>query len=410
MRMWSRLVKGFFLALVLMLLPVVAFSASKVVSGGSCKVYQQKVTYKNKIYTCIKSGKKLVWNKGFVLARPNPLATPTAIGDPIGAIGATPSPTAIATPSPTPIIERKDWEYVYLKIWDEFNAAQNQGTFPFVYKLSPNVNKEKAQESISAYDKAMKIWLAVLNGEKVNPVIWSIMSEKDYVWWRQVVDQQEGSSANYAWNPDTNMLGHCSLSSFAFCGYGNAFKANTQEYKFLQYNVIGSAYTSSPNANTVNHEAVHFYQLGVVQGFPRDTPCWYVEGQASLYGGALEYDLKIQRNRSINQRNNFKGIVRQYQPNADSYTAGEWITVLSNMYPPHVSCSGQQDYFKYASGTFIWEYLYDKFGPKVMHEVLLEFKNGKSFAEAIKKELNFSVEQLNQNLANHLVHVFADNN
>jgi hypothetical protein len=236
------------------------------------------------------------------------------------------------------------------------------------------------------------------------------MSEKDYAWWKQVVEQQEGTSANYAWNPTTNMLGHCQLSSYAFCGYGNTFKSNTPEYKFLQYNVIGSNYAASPNANTVNHESVHFYQLSVVQGFPRDLPCWYVEGQASLYGGALEFNLTTERSSSIRQRNDFKSIVRQYQPNANSYAAKDWVDVLKNMYHPHVSCSSQQDYFKYALGMFAWEHLYEQYGSRVMHQVLLDFKAGKSFDEASQKHLGVSLNQLNEKLAIHLVHVFADGN
>jgi hypothetical protein len=160
----------------------------------------------------------------------------------------------------------------------------------------------------------------------------------------------------------------------------------------------------------VNHESVHFYQLSVVQGFPRDIPCWYVEGQASLYGGALQANLITDRSVSIRQRNNFKGIVRQYQPKADTLTSQEWVDVLKNMYQPHVSCSSQQDYFKYALGMFVWEYLYDKFGTKVMHQVLLDFKYGKLFNEAIEKELNLTLDQLNEKLAAHLVHIFADGN
>ncbi|MEY5018393.1 MAG: hypothetical protein RJB54_311 [Actinomycetota bacterium] len=391
----------------LVLVVLIAFGSfstnlsSAAVTGSKCTKAGATKIVANKKYTCIKSGKKLLWDKGKPLAtkiEPTLKPTPTS----------TPTPTP--TPTPTQIIDRKDWELVYLKIWDEYNSAQNQGKFPFIYKLSPNVNKAKADESIAAYDKAMKPWLAILNGAKVSPVVWVIMSEKDYAWWKELVDQQEGTSANYAWNPTTNMLGHCQLSPNAFCGYGNTFKSNTPDYKFLQYNVIGSSYTGSPNANTVNHESVHFYQLSVVQGFPRDIPCWYVEGQASLYGGALQNDLLTERKASTRQRDNFKGTVRRYQPEADSYKASDWIAVLNNMYPPHISCSGQQDYFKYATGMFIWEYLYATYGPQVMHQVLLDFKDGKLFVDAIQRQLNVNLEQLNQKLADHLVHIFADGN
>ena len=99
MRIRESLSKGLLVALILTLVPLEAFAAQKVTPGSTCKVYKQKVTYQNKVYTCIKSGKKLVWNKGVAVIRPNPTptTTPTAIGDPTGAIGGTPT----STPTPT---------------------------------------------------------------------------------------------------------------------------------------------------------------------------------------------------------------------------------------------------------------------------------------------------------------------
>ena len=64
MRTKRILSNGLLVALLLTLAPVIASSATKVTSGASCKIYKQKVTYQNKTYTCIKSGKKLVWSKG----------------------------------------------------------------------------------------------------------------------------------------------------------------------------------------------------------------------------------------------------------------------------------------------------------------------------------------------------------
>ena len=400
------------IAIVLLLALANPVQAAAPKAGAKCSKVGSTATASGKKFTCVKSGTKLVWNKGVAIkAAPKPSLNPVfKPEEPTPSATPTPTLSPTPTPTPTPTIDRKAWEFTYLKIWDELEKAQNQGSFPFEYKLGPTVNQEKAKESIAAYDKAMKIWMAILDGAKVNPVIWSIMSEKDYAWWKQVVDQQEGASANYAWNPTTNILGHCQLSALAFCGYGNTFKSNTPDYKFLQYNVIGSAYTQLPNANTVNHEAVHFYQLGVVQSFPRDLPCWYVEGQASLYGGALQFNLTTERSSSIWQRDNFKSIVRQYQPNANSYAAKDWVEVLKNMYQPHISCSNQQDYFKYAVGMFAWEHLYEQYGPKVMHQVLLDFKAGRSFAEASQKQLGISLDQLNEKLAVHLVNVFANGN
>lgn len=76
MRIRGSLTKGLLIALVLSLIPVAAISAQKVNPGSICKVYKQKITYQNKVYTCIKSGKKLVWNKG-VLINSTPTTSPT---------------------------------------------------------------------------------------------------------------------------------------------------------------------------------------------------------------------------------------------------------------------------------------------------------------------------------------------
>jgi hypothetical protein len=50
--------------MVFTLIPVSAFSAPKVTVGSTCKLFKQKVSNMNKTYTCIKSGKKLVWSSG----------------------------------------------------------------------------------------------------------------------------------------------------------------------------------------------------------------------------------------------------------------------------------------------------------------------------------------------------------
>jgi M6 family metalloprotease-like protein len=78
--------KSLLIALSLSLIPAVAISAPKINPGSKCKVFKQKVVYLNKNYTCIKSGKKLIWSKGFTVIKPTPTPTPT--------------PTLTLTPNP----------------------------------------------------------------------------------------------------------------------------------------------------------------------------------------------------------------------------------------------------------------------------------------------------------------------
>jgi len=62
--------KGLLLALAISLIPAPVMAAQNVTAGTTCKVLKQKTTYKNLVFTCIKSGKKLVWNKGTIVTKP----------------------------------------------------------------------------------------------------------------------------------------------------------------------------------------------------------------------------------------------------------------------------------------------------------------------------------------------------
>lgn len=113
MRLTGRLALGLSVILALALTPMVAFSAQKVSPGSPCKVLNQRVPYLNKTYTCIKSGKKMVWNKGVVLkATPPPAPTDTQTPEPV-------EPSSAPTPSNTvakvsrftisPILTMENW-------------------------------------------------------------------------------------------------------------------------------------------------------------------------------------------------------------------------------------------------------------------------------------------------------------
>jgi len=75
----------------LFLVPLNAVAAVK--AGDTCKKVGTTSTANGKKYTCIKSGKKLVWNKGVTVALPKPKPTPTPTS--------TPTPTQTPTPIPT---------------------------------------------------------------------------------------------------------------------------------------------------------------------------------------------------------------------------------------------------------------------------------------------------------------------
>lgn len=105
----TRLISGLITIAVftsLLLVPTIAFSAQKIVAGGTCKTLNTKVTQNKMVYTCVKKGNKLVWNKGIAIKSaaptksPTPSATPTPTQSPTPI--PTPTPSLTPTPSPTP--------------------------------------------------------------------------------------------------------------------------------------------------------------------------------------------------------------------------------------------------------------------------------------------------------------------
>ena len=91
------------IGVVLLLTLTTPLNAAAPKAGAKCTKKNSTATSSGKLFTCIQSGKKLVWNKGVAIPKPTPTPSPspskpTAIGDPIGAVGSTPTPK----PTPTP--------------------------------------------------------------------------------------------------------------------------------------------------------------------------------------------------------------------------------------------------------------------------------------------------------------------
>lgn len=112
-----------------------ALAASKITPGSTCKKDNQQVVYKNKIFTCIKLGKKLYWDNGrsYVL-NPTPTASAIVSASPTPAQAISPKPTTQPTPSPSksvPLLRNSDFTFVSGKlkvVWSGLDTSQQQLT------------------------------------------------------------------------------------------------------------------------------------------------------------------------------------------------------------------------------------------------------------------------------------------
>ena len=97
-RTWAGLLA---LTLLVGVAPQIATAAVK--AGATCTKLKSTATVSGYKYTCIKSGKKLVWSKGVkVVATPKPTASPSVTATPTPSASATPTPTPSVTATPTP--------------------------------------------------------------------------------------------------------------------------------------------------------------------------------------------------------------------------------------------------------------------------------------------------------------------
>jgi len=88
----------------LLTLPLTPLQAA-VKAGATCSKAGLKSVASGKTFTCVKSGKKFVWDIGVAIAKPTVVSTPSA------------TPTATPTPTPTP-------EIVYATLWEKYKWSK----------------------------------------------------------------------------------------------------------------------------------------------------------------------------------------------------------------------------------------------------------------------------------------------
>jgi hypothetical protein len=210
--------------------------------GTTCKKVGQTSTSSGIKYTCVKSGKKLVWNKGVAVPKPTP--TPTAIGDPIGAVGSTPTPTPTPTPTVKPVVENATAK----KAFDIIQSARVQSPqLTFTYRIASFVSPDIGVAVKKYVENAARVYSLFLDSPRV--VIIHVYTEKDLPaladdpmffnrqdllkfadWWKKD-DAELNSSIGY---PATYTNSSCLISVPTQCtgpaGHAGAFypsRANT---------------------------------------------------------------------------------------------------------------------------------------------------------------------------------------
>jgi len=261
MRFKRSLAKGFLIALAITLIPNAAVSAKKITPGSTCKVLSQKVVYLNKTYSCIKSGKKLVWNKG-VSAKATPSPTPTESTEPIKV-----QPVQIS-------IDNLDRNVVPQVAYDNvIKALNSRPRAPFKPNIfvGPNVKQARVDQETDGLYRAIDLWAPYFQPEKFQAV-YAVSGDEEWL---------EAKSPEIGFRPLflTDRMKMEKPCSFAFASFA------TQVPTFFQ--CLGLPY-SGTSKQTGPHEYTHLFQRSYGGPNVNNLP-WYVEGSASFFGWTLGF-------------------------------------------------------------------------------------------------------------------------
>ena len=273
-------------ALVLFLVPMNAIAAVK--AGDGCKKVGITATSQGKKFTCVKSGKKLVWNKGVAISAPKPKPAEPALPE------ATPTPS----PTPTELTESDLRQRDIQKAFDEVANIAKKAS-PATTNLEIIASGEIRPESIKVIQDRYN-FVAGFFADLVTPdlpVTVVIGANAEINWIASKMEELSGNSF-------TKFLNAFESPSKGFpCGpyYSAGVSGKTKNGRFLNhYALYGkSCPTQLPNDENfqtiIEHEWVHNVQGKIADpsmigdGGPTLLPCWFKEGQASFYGNAIGY-------------------------------------------------------------------------------------------------------------------------
>ena len=356
-----RLSKGFLIALIFTLIPITAFSAQKITPGTACKIYNQNVTYQNKVYTCIKSGKKLVWNKGVAVKKPTPTATPTPTQKDLTFSNISENVDAIA--------------FNVFSKYQSHMATNYQGSIKVTTIIGPNtlpVNKNSA----SAYQIASKIFQNFRQPDEAFAIYYTFTDKE---WAKNQVAVKAGQVvADF-------QFGY-SCPSGARCSGASAY--TTLDWKAIAHFGISDPGGRSPeqflNGETEIHEFTHsvsFYQLKPNRGnYYNLTPDWYGEGHASFtgkLGASTSFEqYTALRNEAI-RRNAPRADIQNYQP--------ENIVRFYEAFSKYPEVSTISRNYLYTLGWSTVEALAALGGIDSPMNLFVETANGLTFKQAFKK-------------------------
>ena len=255
----------------LILATLIAFSIGPISSGAApkpapapkvgavCQPVGKIQIVGTKKYTCVKSGKKLVWGKPVAVSSTKP----------------TPTETPLAKPTLDNLNAKAVYDFSRAAVTD---AMVKNGTSSLVvkYQVGANVASDTVDHVKADLQKAMNLWGTTFDAGDRFTVIWYV--QQDLEWAATTYKNESGNPVEWS-----SINASCTL---LFCGNATATKARNGTFVFEQGMTLDR---SGWNRATAGHEFTHLAQNKLAGQNMYQMPLWLIEGGAQFYGEATGY-------------------------------------------------------------------------------------------------------------------------
>lgn len=265
-------------------------NSSPAKAGNSCNKLNQTQIVNSIKYTCIKSGKKLIWDKGAKVVAPKPRATPTPTPSSTPTAIVTPQPTAeipkpMPSASPTTISKKVPqtkldlyYREFLFKAWQQELDLEKTDIKPEIIKY---IDPQFPKKSLNSISEGM-INVLQKYGYLIKPnVRVHVIYSSNYDFEINALQSNLELKSDYL-KEDPNWSRHI----WRIEQYKNERFVSGGTYPINGTNSFVIYFRQSPELESDDwrylgaHETTHLIQWMINGNFPKVLPAWWIEGQA----------------------------------------------------------------------------------------------------------------------------------
>ena len=355
-------------------------------AGAKCKKEGIKTVVGKTTFTCIKSGKKLVWAKGVSSNSASGKTSPSAA----------PTPSQTQTPNVTPSTVRAGVKAV-LDSFAQFPKSKDAPQeISFIF--GPNADKETSDLIVKNASATMGLFVDFYQDSKAYPIFYG--SNEDLEWviaqWAKFgyTEQTIGNEFQYA----VRNLRTRSVPPNFFVGSENRFPQTPMI--LLGSKAAISKLTPPWRQIVINHHVIHGIQ-GRITGY-KDAllGCWGREGGAELYGWLVAHrTLQAQNFDYVQFRRNQMGEWINTKPNIDlrKFDDAQWFQALKslegNKFEQAIYCAdATPGALQYNVGALVYERLIGEFGHQQVMSWWYEMRSTSDWKVAFEKVFKIGID------------------